>query len=81
MTGVGDQGSHLLYIPDVVLVSEAFHRFTGFRIAPVSQLAVRRHSAAPLLIRSLVKPLMQRRKVDFENKDGVEQVDELREVA
>jgi hypothetical protein len=40
MTPVGDQGSHLLYIPDVVLVSEAFHRFTSFRIAPVSQLAV-----------------------------------------
>ena len=40
MTPVGDQGSHLLYIPDVVLVSEAFHRFTSLRIAPVSQLAV-----------------------------------------
>jgi hypothetical protein len=40
MTPVGDQGSHLLYIPDVVLVSEAFHRFTSFRIATISQLAV-----------------------------------------
>ena len=40
MTPVGDQGFHLLDIPDVVLVSEAFHRFTGFRIAPVRQLAV-----------------------------------------
>src|SRR5688572_23147629 len=40
MTLVGDQGSHLLYIPDVVLVPEAFHRFTSFRIAPVRQLAV-----------------------------------------
>ena len=40
MTPVGGQGSHLLYIPDVVLVSEAFHRFTSFWIAPVSQLAV-----------------------------------------
>jgi len=40
MTPVGDQGSHLLDIPDVVLVSEAFHRFTGFRIASISQLAV-----------------------------------------
>ena len=40
MTSVGDQGSHLLHIPDVVLVCEAFHRFTSFRIAPVSQFAV-----------------------------------------
>ena len=40
MTPVGDQGSHLLYIPDVVLVSEASDRFTSFRIAPVSQLAI-----------------------------------------
>ena len=40
VTPVGDQGSHLLHIPDVVLVCEAFHRFTSFRIAPVSQLAV-----------------------------------------
>jgi len=40
MTPVGDQGSHLLNIPDVVLVAEAFHRLTSFRIAPVSQLAV-----------------------------------------
>ena len=50
MTPVGDQGSHLLYIPDVVLVSEAFHRFTSFRIAPISQLAVAVNGvvAAPL---------------------------------
>jgi len=40
MTPVGDQGSHLRYIPDMVLVSEAFHRLTSFRMAPVSQLAV-----------------------------------------
>ena len=40
MTPVGDEGSHLLDIPDVVLVCEAFHRFTGVRIAPVGQLAV-----------------------------------------
>ena len=40
MTWVGDQGSHLLDIPDVVLVPEAFRRFTSFRIAPVRQLAV-----------------------------------------
>jgi len=40
MTPVGDQVSHLLYVPDVVLVSEAFHRFAGFRITPVCQLAV-----------------------------------------
>src|SRR5688500_11115521 len=40
MTPVGDQRSDLLHIPDVVLVSEALHRFTGFRIAPVRQLPV-----------------------------------------
>ena len=44
------QGFYFVYIPDVVLVSEAFHRFTSFRIAPVSQLAVAMNGvvAAPL---------------------------------
>ena len=40
MTSVGDQGSHLPDIPDVVLVSDAFPRITTFRVAPVRQLAV-----------------------------------------
>ena len=47
MALVGDQGSHLVYIPDMVLVSEAFHRFTSFRIAPVSQLAVAMNGVVP----------------------------------
>ena len=45
------------------------------------ELAFRRHSAAPLVVRALVKPPLQRRQVDFEDKYRVEQVDELREVA
>ncbi len=31
--------------------------------------------------RGTTRPKWQRRKVDFEDKDGVEQVDEFREVA
>jgi hypothetical protein len=31
----------------VVLVSEAIHRFTSFRIAPVSQLAVAMNGVVP----------------------------------
>ena len=34
-----------------------------------------------MVVGSLVEPPMQRRKVDLEDKDGVEQVDEFREVA
>jgi hypothetical protein len=47
---VGDEGFHFVYVPDVVLVSEAIPRFTGFGIAPVSQLAVAMNGvvAAPL---------------------------------
>jgi len=47
---VGDQGFYFVYIPDVVLVSAALRRFTSFRIALVSQLAVAMNGvvAAPL---------------------------------
>jgi hypothetical protein len=47
---VGDQGSNSVYVPDVVLVSETIPRFTGFGIAPVSQLAIAMNGvvAAPL---------------------------------
>ena len=47
---VGDQGFHFVYIPDVVLVSAALRRFTSFRVALVSHLAVAMNGvvAAPL---------------------------------
>jgi len=62
--------------------NDAVLRDVFLRLMPShDELAIRRHSAAPLLVRSLVKPLMQRRKVELENKYGVKQVDELREVS
>ena len=61
---------------------DAVLRDVFLRLMPShDELAFRRHSAAPLVVRSLVKPPVERRKVDFEDKDGVEQVDEFREVA
>ena len=51
MGPVGDQGSHLLDIPDVVLVSEAVPRLTGLRIAPVRQL--------PIAVDGVVAPALQ----------------------
>ena len=37
---VGYQGLHFVHMPDVVLVCEAIHWCTGFRIALISQFAV-----------------------------------------
>jgi hypothetical protein len=47
---VGDQGSYFIYMPNVVLVCEAFPRFTSFGIASISQFAVTMNGmvAAPL---------------------------------
>lgn len=42
--------------------------------------AFRRRPATPHLVRSIVEPALQRGKVHFEDKDAVEQIDELREV-
>jgi len=36
----GDQSSHFVHVPDVVLVFATLRRLTRFRIALVSQLAV-----------------------------------------
>ena len=61
---------------------DAVLRDVFLRLMPShDELAFRRHSAAPLVVRSLLKPPMQRGKVDFEDKDGVEQLDEFREIA
>ncbi len=47
-----------------------------FRLMPShDEFAFDRPSATPLVGRSLVKPPMQCRKVDFEDKDAVEQID------
>ena len=47
---VGDQGFYFIYMPNVVFVCEAIRRFTGFRIASISQFAVTMNGmvAAPL---------------------------------
>jgi hypothetical protein len=47
---VGDQGLYSIHMPNVVLVCQAIRRFTGFRIALVSQFAVTMNGtvAAPL---------------------------------
>src|SRR5687768_2422384 len=47
MTAVRDEGFHLLDIPDVVLVPEAFHRFTRLRIAPVRQFSIAMNGVVP----------------------------------
>ena len=60
---------------------DAVLRDVFLRLMPLhDEVAFRRHSAAPLVVRSLVEPPMQRGKVDFEDEYGVEQVDEFREV-
>jgi hypothetical protein len=52
-----------------------------FRLMPSDdEFAFRRHSATPLVVRSLVKSSIQRGKVDFEDENAVEQIDECREV-
>ena len=47
---VGDQGFYFIYVPNVVLVYDAIRRFTGFRIALISQFVVTMNGmvAAPL---------------------------------
>ena len=56
-------------------------RDVSLRLMPShDEFAFRRLSATPLVGRSLVKPPMQRGKVDFEDKDAVEQIDKFREV-
>src|SRR5690606_31079771 len=40
LTPVGDPCTDFLDVPDVVLVPEAFHRFTRFGISPVRQFAI-----------------------------------------
>jgi len=47
MAPVGDQRSHFLHVPDVVLVSDAFHRFASLRIAPIRELAVAMDGVVP----------------------------------
>src|SRR3954453_23332419 len=47
---------------------------------PDDEVAFRGLPAAPLLVRSRVKPPVQRGKVDLEDEDGVEEVEKLREV-
>jgi len=49
-----------------------------FRLMPShDEFAFRRLSATPLVVRSFVKPPIQRGKVDFEDKDAVEQIDKF----
>ena len=60
-------------VDDDAVLRDVFLRLMPFH----DELAFRRHSAAPLLVRALVEPPMQRRKVDIEDEDRVEQVDEL----
>ena len=61
---------------------DAVRRDALLRLMPTHDAsAFRRYAAAPLLVRPLVEPPMQRGKVDLEDEDGIEQTDELREVA
>jgi hypothetical protein len=53
-----------------------------FRLMPSHDaFAFRRLPASPLVVWPLVQPPMQCGKVDFKNKDAVEQIDEFREVS
>ena len=53
----------------------------GFCLMPShDEFAIRRLSAAPLIVGSLVEPAIQGVEVDVEDEDAVEELDECREV-